>query len=1079
MNVFTLVKRSLWYYRRRNVGVLLAVMVSGAILVGALLVGDCVRYSLERIVDLRLGAVEFAMTSRDRFFRDELGGELDVMAAPVIELSGLVANSDGTKRVNRVNVFGVDVRFFSIGGGKNLFAGDADGLVLNEPLAERLGVGVGDEVVLRIGRVGGMSRDIPLMPEGDMTAVHRGEVTAVAGEDDFGRFSLQANQVAPLNVFVPLGWLQEKIEREGLVNTLLVGGEVSDEVLRKHLRLADFGLEVREVGAGGELEVRSRRVFIDDLITEALEAVSNEGRGYLTYFVNELRAGEKATPYSMVTAIDSGMKDDEIVINEWLAEDIGVKVGERITLRYFVMGARRELVEESSEFTVREVVSMESGALDGSFMPDFPGLSDAENCSDWDPGIPIDLDKIRDKDEVYWDDWGGRPKAFVSLGAGRRMWANRFGDSTGVRYPADTVGREEIESGLVANLDGRRVGLFFRAVRQAGVKAGGEATDFGQLFLGLSMFLIASAVILTGLVFAFGVENRSGEAGMLLAVGFPKKLVRRVFLLEGAVLSVVGSVFGAAAGVVYTKGMIFGLGTVWKGAVAGTAIEFHGSLSTVCVGVGAGVVVSFFAIFVTLGRQMKKPAKLLLAGGGEEFSRTGAKVKGKFSFVIAFVCVVGAVFVLARSGGGESAAVAGAFFGAGSLLLIGGLCVVYAFLRGVGANVAGAVHSVGGLSRRNCRRRSGRSVAVVALIAAGSFLVVSIGAFKHDPLAHAEERDSGTGGFALFGESSIPVVVDLNSESMRKKFGLADGDVQVVQMRVRDGDDASCLNLNRAQRPRVLGVDAEEFGRRGAFGEITLMAGTEADGWDVLNADFGESVIPAVADNTTVVWALGKKLGDDVEYVDDEGRRFTIRLAGVSQNSILQGNLIISEKQFVSRFPSEAGYRMFLVDTARGKGGEVADALSGSLRDHGMDIVGAGERLAQFSEVENTYLSIFQLLGGLALLLGSVALGLVVLINVLERRGELAMLRAVGFSRNLLTKMVIYEHAGLLLVGLVCGVVAALIAIIPALRGPGADIGHAFLAITVASIAFSGLMWIWVSAWVALRGALLEALRNE
>jgi ABC-type lipoprotein release transport system permease subunit len=54
------------------------------------------------------------------------------------------------------------------------------------------------------------------------------------------------------------------------------------------------------------------------------------------------------------------------------------------------------------------------------------------------------------------------------------------------------------------------------------------------------------------------------------------------------------------------------------------------------------------------------------------------------------------------------------------------------------------------------------------------------------------------------------------------------------------------------------------------------------------------------------------------------------------------------------------------------------------------------ERLANFHRVENTYLSTFQMLGGLGLILGTLGMAAVLLRNVLERRRELALLRAVG-----------------------------------------------------------------------------------
>ena len=112
MSFWRLVKRSLGFYWRTNLGVLLAAIVSTAILVGALVVGDSVRYSLKMMVTARLGKTQLALFGRDRFLRaelaDELAAELDTAVAPVLKLRGLVVNSDGTKRANRIEVLGVE-----------------------------------------------------------------------------------------------------------------------------------------------------------------------------------------------------------------------------------------------------------------------------------------------------------------------------------------------------------------------------------------------------------------------------------------------------------------------------------------------------------------------------------------------------------------------------------------------------------------------------------------------------------------------------------------------------------------------------------------------------------------------------------------------------------------------------------------------------------------------------------------------------------------------------------------------------------------------------------------------------------
>jgi ABC-type antimicrobial peptide transport system permease subunit len=253
----------------------------------------------------------------------------------------------------------------------------------------------------------------------------------------------------------------------------------------------------------------------------------------------------------------------------------------------------------------------------------------------------------------------------------------------------------------------------------------------------------------------------------------------------------------------------------------------------------------------------------------------------------------------------------------------------------------------------------------------------------------------------------------------------------------------------------------------------------EKDGWLLLKSDPGAEAVAAIGDYPTVVWALGKSVGDDIQFTDDKGRKFSVRIVGMINSSILQGNLVISEEQFVERFPSEAGYRMFLIDVPAERGEAVSRGLSRALRDFGLEVRPAAEHLAGFAAVENTYLSIFQLLGGLGVILGSIGLGLVVLRNVLERRGELAMLRAVGFDKRGLKKMVMYEHIGLVAAGLVLGTGAALIAVWPALAASRSEAPYFSLGVTIAVIAVSGILWIWLATGAALSGDMLAALRNE
>ena len=204
-----------------------------------------------------------------------------------------------------------------------------------------------------------------------------------------------------------------------------------------------------------------------------------------------------------------------------------------------------------------------------------------------------------------------------------------------------------------------------------------------------------------------------------------------------------------------------------------------------------------------------------------------------------------------------------------------------------------------------------------------------------------------------------------------------------------------------------------------------------------------------------------------------------MRIIGAVANSILQGNLIIDEAEFVKRFPNESGYQYFLIDAPTNRVTEVSATLSRALQDYGLEVTSAARRLNEFNAVQNTYLGTFQIIGGLGLLLGSAGLGIIVLRNVLERRGELAVLMAVGFRKRLIEHMVLVEHAGLLGLGLAIGLAAAAVAVLPTLISPGSQLPYATLLPTLLAVLVNGLIWTWFASRVAMRGNLLEALRNE
>jgi len=1070
--------------------------MSTAILVGALVVGDSVRYSLQKIVLDRLGTTEFVLLSGDRYFRMELANELtqslETLIAPVLKTQGIAVAEGGQKRLNHINVIGVDARFGAMGEVPEIFdhllPGEA---IINRPLASELGLTAGDEFLLRVGKLDLLPRDIPFAVDTKSMFVRRMRVRSIASSNEFGNFQIKSNQVAPYNVFVSLTFLSGEMGLEGRANGLLISENSSiplniqsiNDAFRQVWTLEDANLELIEQGKDLIIELRSGRLFLDQALVEAAKKIDENVQPVMTYFVNDIGAENRSTPYSFVSApgkpiVPSDMRDDEIIITDWLARDLNVQRGDQIVLTFYTLGPMQALIEESAIFRVKSIIPINT--LRGQdFLPQFPGLVGEENCRDWDPGVEMDLGKIRDKDEAYWDQYGGIPKAFVTLHAAQEMWRNRFGESTGIQF--HHLEKHEIRARLKKRIDPALIGFVFRNIKGEGLRAGEQSVDFSRLFLGLSFFIIVAALLLTALLFVFGVETRSKEHGILLALGFEKKTIKGFIFGEGAILLIMGGMLGGVVGILYNQILLFGLKTVWHGAVGTSVLNIHVKWSTMVFGIFLGVVMALFAIGLASGKQVQESISGLQRG----LTRLELK-KGKHIWISIISCtfsLMTAIILLVMPGSESSQDRFFVFFTAGLLLLVGGVTFVNIVLYHLGRQRRDHRFTAVTLGVQNTVRRRTRSVTLVGLLASGLFIIFTVGANRKSVLMDSSHRESGTGGFALFGETTVPILHDLNTKKGRQFYGLEETvlhGVRSVQFRVKEGDDASCLNLNRVSTPRLIGVNPDELGLRGAF--TFLKTTPEADPenpWSVLKQNLSNNTIPGIADETVIVWGLGKTVGDTLTYIDERGEIFNIQLVGGIANSIFQGNIIISEDAFIQKYPSISGYRLLLLDAPSDHLEPISETFLWALRDQGLDLTPTARRLAEFNRVQNTYLSIFLFLGSFGLILGSIGLGIVVWRNVNEQRSELALLRAIGFRRQLILKILLSEHIIVMLTGIFFGIVSAFLATLPSMKTSGSEIPYFTLLFFFILVVANGLVWITLATHKATAGDLLPALRKE
>jgi ABC-type antimicrobial peptide transport system permease subunit len=757
-----------------------------------------------------------------------------------------------------------------------------------------------------------------------------------------------------------------------------------------------------------------------------------------------------------VTALDTDpapARQDGITLNEWTARDLGAKVGDPVTLEYYVWKPDGRLETESAQFSVERIVPLAGAAADREFAPAYPGITESASLHDWDPPFPLNMALIRPIDEQYWRQYRTTPKAFVRLERGRELWGTRFGSLTSIRVfpPSEAFGEA-----LRAALDPPAMGLAAVPVKAQGLEAAQGTTDFGEYFVYFSFFLMVSALLLTGLFFKLGVEQRTREIGALRSLGFSASKIRALFLIEGAALAVTGAIAGTGVALAYGAVVLLGLRTWWFDAVGTRLLTLHVSLPSLAAGALAGVVTGLGTIVWTLRRLQPVTPRGLLAGEQKHRSERWRRVAGAIAVFLALTLVAAAW----RGSLGQTAG----FFGAGTLLLIAALLFESAWLHARGFARIGGKFTLG---LRSVTYRPGRSILCIALIASATFVIVSLDAFRR------EGPSEGTGGFPLLAESALPLIHNPNTSAGREALNVPPLEgVEFVSFRLRPGDDASCLNLYQPRNPRVLAPPAA-FLRNARFAFQSAVSQAR-NPWLLLESKLAGGAIPAIADANSMTYVLHLKLGEEFEF---GGVRY--RIVAALQDSLFQGELLISEQNFQRLFPDAEGYRFFLLNAPPGKGEEVTRVLEEALSDYGFDIQSAPARLAGFHRVENTYLSIFRALGGLGLILGTVGFAAVLLRNVLERRRELALLRAVGYRPRHLAAMVLAENAFLLLIGLATGAACALLAIAPAVSVRGGRWPVISVGVLLALVLVTGIAASLAATAAALRSRLLDALRSE
>ena len=1199
LTMIRFILRSILFYQRSHLVVMMAVAVSTAVIGGALIVGDSVRASLREMTLSRLGGITQILHS-PRFVREELADDLsksglDALstshAAPALLLPGSVEKKTAEgqlRRASSVSILGLRPSDWSLLNVDDVPAPQDSGIVLGFRTATELDTAVGDSVSVWVELPSSIPRD-SLMGEREnlnleIVLTVEGILPETAGAS---RFSLQPAQQLPYTAFVSLATFQQRlnleareasrrnpIARPARVNTILVGSDqrpsqsdlksksalanlmkadVDDSAslqtqLQKSLVPADLGLRLRPIASGGFLSVESDSMILEDAVSDAiLKAAGQMGMDAaptLVYLINEINAADRTdqesrySMYSIAAGLDfqqasplgpfrlnddqpvPDLDDDAMILSAWLAEDLQVKVGDTVQTRWHEVGSHGDLPETHHNFVVKGILKPEDPiSINRDLTPHVEGVTDVDSFSDWKQPFEMEMDRITERDDSYWDAYKATPKAFVSQATAEKFWASRFGRSTSVRVASPAVQLPVDKLQLLGDrlamemqplLEPAKIGLGFRPVRAEGLQAAVGANDFTQLFLGFSFFLILSAILLAALMFQLSVQQRVAQIGVMEAVGFTARRARQFFVAEGVTVAFFGCILGAVAAVYFAKLMIYGLTTWWVGAIGTQFLKLELQPVRLATAAGISLLLAGGVIWNSVRKSSNRGPRELMAGlTSDDLPASSRPIWNslmKLTLLFALVAAVGLpIAIIAKvlpekeAFGGMSWKVVGFFLAGFAWLTVGLLLLRRSLQRRAGDAVEGSqISSLTGLSLANAARNPQRSLLTTALIAFATFVIVAVGAGRRNPVSETPDLNSGNGGFSLVAESSLPVLFDMNTSDGRTRLNLNTSPAttlpdatQVFGFRMHPGQDASCLNLFQATLPTLLGATGD-FIERGGF----RFADTKGEKpWTRLNEDLPETTItvgatkttlslptiPVIGDMNTLQFSLKKGIDGVILAPNEQTPQFALKVVGMLDSSIFQGVLVMSDANLKRIAPEVSGDRYFLI--APPDAGESLDqtsaALETALQPYGIDTERVSRRLADFLAVQNTYLSTFQMLGGLGLLVGTFGLAAVMMRNVIERRAEIALLRSLGFRAMRIVWLVLAENTMLLFWGIITGACAALVAMSPHLLSTGADVPWIELAITLGAVLIIGTLAAVFPIYASLRIPIREVLTSE
>ena len=1027
-------------------GIVAGATLSVAVIAASFIVSSSFRQHILENSNRQYGELQLVLR-RDSIFDQSLTGAFTGASSQgqgrvsgILNLPGSVKTT-AEKSSLPVNVWGIDETFSRLAETAPV-APAAGGVLLQREWAVRHNLSPGDTLTLRVESQSSLSRSLSFQKRDDSLRFITLSVEGLLDNQPLSHIHFRHQLVTPPNIFVALGTLQKLAECPKHINLIGLTESMTPEMglarLRRRLTPEDLDWRLTALPEGW-VEIRPGSIYFTSAEVEKLAGIFSRRVELWTHFANVLVAGQARTPSSMICAYRNlsgqtlpGLPDSVsaggVAINPWLAEDLQVGASSHLSMNFPMLSAAGLASSRDAEFLIDGILPFEGWSKDATLMPEFPGLHDADSCQDWDSGLAIDFSRIRPKDEAYWRDHRGTPKAFLNLDDAERLWSNPFGRLTAIRLPQTTP--ESVRARLVDQLKPSASGWSALELRRDMLGSVRQGFDFAGLLMAFGSFIVFSGLILASLMFRMYLERRRHELFVLRASGMAEHRIRQLFTGEIVSLSLLSSVIGIALSPWLAAILLWVLRHPSIALLPQDPMDIEFDIATLLVIGGSYSLIPVILFHLHL-KNIFAQNSLALLHAAPSTHRT-SPAASFLSKTVPFIWM--AFFILLALGISGTMDTPLVFFAAGFCWLCAALgCCANMFYRSARQKPATDLNPRRWLMLQSCRRPE-RSMACVTLFALGIYLTVAASAHQRRTGQDSLLPGGGTGGYEFMATSHLPIHTDLSESAGWQAYGLDPEimkGVDLVCLRYHEGDDASCMNPLYASSPLVLGVPARRWHREGRFRFSRILKSSKHSGWDNLTSRKQPDLLPAVLDENTLMWSLQKKLGESFDIEPDNRHPLKLLPMATLADSIFQSAVLIDEDDFIRAFPHDAGYRVILLKSPAGQTRPTIQHLEERLANEGLIFQPTVEILDAYHGVQNSYLQVFQFLSAMGLFFGCLGMAAVVHRNIWDRRRELAMLHALGQSKSQLVLQLIQEHLALLHLALLIGFSAAAWAIFP------------------------------------------------